>query len=275
MPEDAKLALVFANSLDRLQGVVDAQVLVIASDQLYQAALFVTKEREVFHDVEQAIFFTGAANKRFQRDDSRLFLVADLFPFKEMFPASRHTADPALVSIGEQDKGVVPEELRDGVFVVAQVIVKGMLQSLMRGFQLDQDQRQAVHKADQIRAALVDIPGNPHLRNEQEIVITGLIPVDDLYFFFNLFIRLVPKTHLYTILEHQVNLAVGLYRIERAAITHQFLNGLANGLLTQSWIELLESRPQARNQYHFLRRFAPQHTSRSWLLIKGVKSLIA
>jgi hypothetical protein len=59
-----------------------------------------------------------------------------------MFPASRHAADPALMAVREDNKSVIPEDLWDGILVVAQVIVVGIFEPLVRSLQFDKDQWQ-------------------------------------------------------------------------------------------------------------------------------------
>ena len=69
--------------------------------------------------------------------------------------------------------------MRDRVAVVAEVVVIGVLEVLVRGLQLDEDERDAVDEADEIGAALVEVRVDPELGDEQEIVVLRMLPVDD------------------------------------------------------------------------------------------------
>ena len=56
----------------------------------------------------------------------------------------------------------------------------GVLQMLVRCLQFDEDERDAVHEADEVGPLFAVVAGNPELRGEEEVVVVGLFPVDDL-----------------------------------------------------------------------------------------------
>jgi len=62
------------------------------------------------------------------------------------------------------------KQVGDGVFIISKVPAIGVLQALMDGFNLDEDQREAVDKTEQIRAALVQIPDTQNWRQEEIVV---------------------------------------------------------------------------------------------------------
>src|SRR6266566_1750266 len=150
MPEHTQTSLIFAQGAHSFQRIVDTQKLVIFGDEFDRSATSAAKQDEVLHDIQRAALFTGAANHGFEGDDTLFFLVADLLPLEEMFPASRHTANPALMPIGEDDERVIPEDLRNSILVVAQVFVIGIFDTFMRCLQFDKDQRQPVYKAHKV-----------------------------------------------------------------------------------------------------------------------------
>ena len=57
------------------------------------------------------------------------------------------------------------------VFVVAEVVVVGVLGGFGDGLELDEDERQAVDEADEVGAAGVDLAGDPELGDEEEVVV--------------------------------------------------------------------------------------------------------
>ena len=69
--------------------------------------------------------------------------------------------------------------MRDRVAVVAEVVVVGVLQVLVRRLQLDEDQRDAVDEPDEVGAPVVQVGVDPELGDEQEVVVLGVLPVDD------------------------------------------------------------------------------------------------
>ena len=90
-----------------------------------------------------------------------------------------HAADQCIAAIGQKDDRVVPEQVRDGVFIIAEVARIGGFQVLVGGFQLDKDQRDAVDKAEQVGSALVVIAGDPKLGGEEEIIFQRVLPIDE------------------------------------------------------------------------------------------------
>ena len=161
MPEDAEPALVV---LDLLQGgdrVVDAQVLVVLGDDLDQPALGVVEDGEVLDQIEEPGLLARSPNQRLQGDDALFAFAVDPLPVGEMLPARRHAADLRLAAVGQDDEGVVPEQLRDGLLVVLQVVLVGVFEPPVALLEFDEDQRQAVDEADQIAPPLVDARPTP------------------------------------------------------------------------------------------------------------------
>ncbi len=85
---------------------------------------------------------------------------------------------PTLVSapLERMRKPFGREEVRDRVPVVAEVVVVGVLQVLVRRLQLDEDQRDAVDEPDQIGAPVVEVGVDPELGDEQEVVVLRVAP---------------------------------------------------------------------------------------------------
>ena len=117
------------------------------------------------------------ADHRLQRHDARLALVVDLLPLGEVLPAGGDDR-PTFVSepFERMMKRVGPEELRDRVAVVAQVVVVGVLQVAVRRLQLDEHQRHAVDEPDQVGAPAVHVASDPELRDEEEVVVLRIAP---------------------------------------------------------------------------------------------------
>src|SRR6266699_4190716 len=179
MPEYTKTSLVLTQGAHSFQRIVDTQKLVVFGDEFDRSAACAAKQGEIFYDIQQAALFACAANHGFEGDDTLFFLVADLLPLEEMLPASRHAADPALMSVREHNESVIPEQLGNGIFVVAQVVMIGVFQPFMRGLEFNQYKRQTIHKAHQVCPPLMHLASYPELRNEQEIVVFRRLPVDD------------------------------------------------------------------------------------------------
>jgi hypothetical protein len=54
-----------------------------------------------------------------------------------------------------------------------------MLKVAMGCLELNDDQRDAVEEAQQVRAALVQVTLDPELRDQEEVVVGRLLPVDN------------------------------------------------------------------------------------------------
>ncbi len=137
------------------------------------------KERKVFNQVEKLGGLACAANHRLKTDDALFAFIVNPLPFNEMIEACGQTADQAFASVREDDEGVVPEELRNRVLVIAQVVVERVLRPEL--FQFDEDERQAVYKAHKVSAAPIHVTSDPELRGEEEIVLLRMLPINYLH----------------------------------------------------------------------------------------------
>ena len=93
----------------------------------------------------------------------------------------------------------------------------------MDRLKFNKDQRQAVHKPDQIGPALIQISGHPKLRSEKEIIIVGFIKID--YFNDVIFRFLVTAVcNCNTIFYEFIDFLVCDNRIKCASVTGQFFD---------------------------------------------------
>ena len=139
VPEDAEFALVVLDIADALDGLVDAEELVVFGDDLNDVAFGGVEEGVVFDEIEESAFFTGALDDGVEGDYSRFGFVADLFPLAEVVPGCGGAADDALAAVGEEDEGIVVKELGDGGFVVLEVLFVGKFELGVVGFEFDED----------------------------------------------------------------------------------------------------------------------------------------
>ena len=123
VPEDAELALAIAELVHGIDGALDAEELVVLGDELDGAALDIGIDGEVLDEIEEASGIAGAADEGFEGDGGGFVFRCGATPFGEVLPFGGDGADARFVAVGEDDEGVVPEELGDGGLVVAQVVV--------------------------------------------------------------------------------------------------------------------------------------------------------
>lgn len=164
VPEDAHATVL--RRLQRLDRAVHAEELMIPRHQLADRSLALREAGEILHQIQQPTLLTSPPQQGVQRNVRRLFLLRHLLPIPEALPLRRQAADLALHPVRDQQEAIVVEKLRDRLLVVGQVLVKSLPHVHPRLLQLDQDQRQTVHKADQIRPPRVEIARDPELRDQ-------------------------------------------------------------------------------------------------------------
>jgi len=118
MPEHPQPPLVVLNLLHRANGIVNPQELVILGQNFGGGALGGEEDGEIFHQVKQAGFVAGALHDGIEGDNALFVLITDFLPLAEVLPGSGNGADAAFTAVGEEDEGVVPEQLGNGGFVV-------------------------------------------------------------------------------------------------------------------------------------------------------------
>lgn len=177
VPEHAQLAVVQLPGRVGLDRLVDAQVLVVASKDLGGAAAGVVIEDEVFKQVEEVFFPADAAQHGLQRDAAGLLLVEAL-PLVEKLVLAAEGAHLGLHPVGEDQKSVIVEQMRDRVQIVRVVVGVGVLHVHRGVFEFHEYQRKAVDKADDIRPFSVILAVDFHLLHREEAVFRRILEVD-------------------------------------------------------------------------------------------------
>ena len=93
-----------------------------------------------------------------------------------------------------------------------------VLDLAMALLQFYEDQRQTVDEADEIRTLLVDTARDPELGSQKEVVVLGLIPVDDADRLVGIYAVVVLEGDLYAIFQQLVNLTIRLRWTHRTAV---------------------------------------------------------
>jgi len=125
-----------------------------------------------------------------------------------------------LAAIRKNDQGVGPEELGDGVLVVAQIAGKGGLQSAVSSFQLDEHQWKTIDEAHQVGPASVHFARDPELRTEQKVVVGRLVPIHNSHQLDRLAVSLgIGRGDVYSVLDKVVDRAVGGHHAHARTVT--------------------------------------------------------
>ena len=274
VPEDAELAPLLRRGVPQLlhpgEGVVDTEVLVVAGEQLDEPTGQVLEDDEVLDQVEQAFLGAHAPDDRLQRDRSFLALGVDLLPLREELPARRDGPHLGLRAVGEDDEAVRGEQVRDGVAVVAEVVVVGVLQVAVRRLQLDEHERDAVDEADQVGAPVVQVGVNPELRDEQEVVVLRVLPVDDGELLRQRRPIRLTDGHLDTVAHQRVDLLVRAGVVHGRARLRDLGDRLLDRLAGHAGIESLDRGAQAADQEDLRLVVAAERSIRSERLVVRV-----
>ena len=177
VPEHAQLAVIELPGRVGLDRLVDAQVLVVAGQNLGSAAAGVVIEDEVFKQVEEVFLFADAAQHGLQLNAAGLLLVETL-PLVEEFILAAESAHLGLHPVGEDQKSVIVEQVRDRVQIIRVVVGVGVLHVHRGVFQLHEQKRQAVDKADDIRPPAIEVAVDLHLLHCEEMIFLGILKVD-------------------------------------------------------------------------------------------------
>ena len=114
----------------------------------------VVEQDEVLDQIEQPLLGQHAVEQRLGVHAS-LVLLGVALPLDEVLPLAGDRAVAGLVAVAHHQEGVVVEGVGDAVLaqVVGEVVVEAGADVPIDGLQLDEDQRQAVDEADQVRRA--------------------------------------------------------------------------------------------------------------------------
>ncbi len=270
MPENAEAALIRPDGADGFDGVVDAEILMVLGEDLDERAAALAIEDEVLGEVEQAGVVADAAQDGIERDDARLAFAFNLLPLEEVLPASGEGADTSLAAVGEEDEGVVPEELGDGVFIVAQVVLIGVLQAAMGRFEFDEDEGDAVDEADEIGTAAVHIARDPELRDEQEVVVGGGVPVDEADGLVALVAAGIAHPDDDVVFEQAVDLAVSGGGTHGGAVAGDLLDSQLQRVGGDAGVELRQRGAQMSDQDYLALGLAAKRAALAEGLAEGV-----
>ena len=135
----------------------------VAGEALHQPTGPLHVGHEVLDQIEESVVGAGPPDGRLQGDHAPSAVGVDDLPVPEEAPRGVGGPDLGLRAVGEDDEPVGPEELRDGVVVVGQVLVVGRLDRTVRLLELGQHQRDAVDEEDRVGPAAMEVPGDPYL----------------------------------------------------------------------------------------------------------------
>lgn len=133
---------------------------------------------EVFQQIEESFLFADTAQHGFQTDNT-LFALIQAFPLTKILIFAAQCADFGFHAVGEHHKSIEPEQLRDGMLIIVIVGIIGLANIHAELFELHKQQRNAVHKADNVRTAMIQCAVNLHFLYGEKVIIGGVVEVDE------------------------------------------------------------------------------------------------
>ena len=277
VPENAQLALQLRPILHRFHQIVHAEILMVFGNDL---VLLVAEHDKVFDVIHQTIFPQQAvdeiADRAFshctgflQRLTVRPFLLGvNLQPLKEMIVGGVERAEPCLQPIGQHADLVECEQVRDIPQIIFQVVVVSFLYLDDAVFQLDKHHGQAVDENQHIRAAPVDAPLYPHLRNGGEGVVFRTVEIHHLHKIEILF-AVAAEADLDAVADLVVVLVIRGRHIRGAEIAAQIPGDLFQLFAGNAGIQARQGLPQNKGEHAFLLAAAPCPVGQEFPLVRG------
>jgi hypothetical protein len=249
-------------------GVIDAEELVVLADDLDQPGLVFREQREVLDQIEQAGAVAGAAQHHFERHAARFVLALDTLPLHPTAPVGGERADAAVGAVAGDEQRVAPEQRRNLLPVVGEVLVEGGPRRHAGFLEFDHHPRQSIDEADQVGPAGIEHTGHAELADQHEVVVLRVFPIDDAQAFGALATTLaavfaVGYGHRDAFLEQPIDLAVGGFQTHRRAVAGQFVDGGLDRLRRQLAIKFAQRRFQTFHQHHLAPGLAPQRAVRA------------
>ena len=208
VPKNSQLTLLRLALTYCRDGTVDAMKLVIAGDDLPCAASGFIKQNEVFHQIEKITLLTHTLEQRLHIHRARRFLI-QTFPLVEVPPAAGDRTDLRLLTVAEHHNGIVVKQVRNGVEVVGEVLLKGGFQIPVDILALDKQQRNTVDETDDVRPPPVEIAAHPQLAHAEEMVVFRHIEIEQPQALPHPLALIVAEGNLHPIAYQVVLLAVG------------------------------------------------------------------
>ena len=177
VPEHTQPAVFQLAVLVSTDGLVDAEILVVAGQNLGGAPTGMVVKDEVFQQIEEGLFLADAPQHGFQFHAARIAFLQTLPLVEKLVLAAKRT-HLGFQSIGQHKKGIIVEQLRNGIKVIPIIIYVGVLHIHGGLFQLDEQQRNAIDKAHNVRSTAVQLRVDLHFFYGEEMIVFRVFEVD-------------------------------------------------------------------------------------------------
>ena len=155
------------------------------------------------------------------------------------------------------------KDVGDGVLVVGEVLVVGAADVAVDVLQLHEQERDAVDEADQVGAAAVERPLDPQLAHREEVVVLGVVEVEDAQSARLHAAARVPIRDLHAVAQEIVLLLVGLQCGLGRAHFDDGADSVVDRFARQARVERIERLPKVARQHHLFLADPAQRPIRS------------
>ena len=185
MPEHTTLAIRFSGNLGLFDGLSHCKILVISSQNLNRLLPITGKQDKIFQNIQQPCFLEHSLIEGVKLCIRSIFIIA-IFRFPLHKTVKSRSDCPRLIGrkVADYADCIIVEHRRDVLHVVPNLVVCVFCTHFVLGrtFQFHQNQRQAIDKQNNIRAAVVSIFHEGILVYHIEIIFVCICIINQLYY---------------------------------------------------------------------------------------------
>ena len=205
---------------------------------------------EVFQQIEEGLFLADAPQHGFQFHAACIAFLQTLPLVEKLVLAAKRT-HLGFQSIGQHKKGIVIEQLRNGIEVIPIIVYVGVLHIHGGLFQLDKQQRNAIDKAHNVCTAAVQLRVDLHFFYGEEMIVFRVFEVDHRRASdFGAVIRPLDR-HRDAIPQQKILFLINLHQRCGGNVRREFLLHLVQLVRGEPWIQPQKCLPKIPGQQHF------------------------
>ena len=185
MPEHTTLAVCFGGNFGLFNGFSYSEILVVPSQYFNRLLTIAREQNKVFQDVQQPCFLEHPLIEGIKLRIRSVFIITVFcFPFHKTIKSRSNCSRLVARKVTDYANCIIIEHRRNVLHVVPNLVVCVFCTYFVLGrtFQFHQNQRQAIDKQNNIRAAVVSIFHKGILVYHIEIIFVCIHVIDQLYY---------------------------------------------------------------------------------------------
>ena len=181
MPEHTTLAICFGGNFGLFDGFSYSEILVVPSQNFNRLLPITGKQDEIFQNIQQPCFLEHPLIEGIKLRIRSVFIITIFcFPFHKTVKSRSNCSRLVARKVTDYANCIIIEHRRNVLHVVSNLVVCVFCTHFVLGrtFQFHQNQRQAIDKQNNIRAAVVSIFHEGILIDHIEIVLCCVCVID-------------------------------------------------------------------------------------------------